>query len=152
MLALRIPEVRSFMQCFLRESTFDDFSFLEGTLFLETAFQFDGKLLPDYYSKEEQELLGLADQKCIPWGLERQRIDSLLRGSHTPGFFRFTLGRCQEDGAFRQFTIRYKNAALTLTTGVSRTEFSLSHSKDLAWDEEFLSILRNRGLDFENIG
>jgi len=152
MLAFRIPEVRNFMQSFLREGVFDDFSFLEGTLSLETVFSFDGKLLPGYFSEEELETLGMKDQRYISWKLERQRIDSILRGSHTPGFFQFTLGRRKEDGSCQQFTVRYKNAELTLTTGVSQIEFTLSRAAEHSWDEEFTSILRERGLPFENIG
>ena len=146
------------MGLLLGGKAFDDFRFLEGTLVMEAAYHFDGTLHPEYYTETELAELSLAGETRLPWRLMKERIFGLIRGNHTPISFSFSLLLSPESTADLTadpdvtglvLNIRFREKSIFLTTGVSRTGFSIDRSADLALEEFMRHFLKKSGIAFE---
>ena len=90
MISLQIEAIKPFMNKLLLHPTFDAFLLVEGTVTTCNTFHIDGHLNPDYYSKEEQESLGLGCRRFSRWQELRPFCLELIKGKRTPLGFRFT--------------------------------------------------------------
>ena len=59
MISLQIEDIKSFMNKLLLKPDFDAFLLVEGTITTCNTFHIDGEIKPGYYTKEEEEALGL---------------------------------------------------------------------------------------------
>lgn len=150
MLVLQITNVKDFMHKLLCTDTFDRFLLSEAAIKGKGSYVIDGHPVPDFYSREEQEELGIAGLPCLPFGLLRENCFSLIRGTHTPTSFRFVfqlspdnLARTLAAGASGLTTsdvnavclnIRFQDGSLTCTTGISYRSFIPHHILDQEWD------------------
>ncbi len=151
MLALQIQDVKDFMNRLLLNNTFDPFLVVEGTITTYNTFHVDGRLRPDYYSQEEQELLKLSERQFSLWQNLRPFCLELIKGKRTPLSFRFTLQLspentkkllAQTESTFSMqdiggliLNIRYDAAGLFCTTAVSLNLFTTDKSLEHAWDQ-----------------
>ena len=71
MLALRLTDVKDFMNKFLRSETFDHFLLQEGVITSGASYVIDGHIHSDFYTSEEMEELEIADCDFLPYGLLR---------------------------------------------------------------------------------
>lgn len=90
MISLQIKDIKSFMNRLLLQPDFDAFLLVEGTVTTSNTFHIDGHIKPDYYSKEEQEALGLMNRRFSLWQEIRPFCLELIKGKRTPLNFRFT--------------------------------------------------------------
>lgn len=159
MIALRLTEVKQFMNALLLGDLFDPFLFSEGSLTLETNWEFDGIIRPGYYSEEELASLSLTGSRYLPWKYMKNRVLSLIRGSHTPSAFHFTLlfppeetrSLLSEEGATCLLTLRFRADSLSLVTGFSRATFSMDRSAEQIWDDHVHKYLKNKSILFEEM-
>lgn len=156
MVLIEIEQVKKFMAGFLGGNLFDDFLMNEGKLSMNIAYEFNGKVLKEFYDTEEWEQYHSYDY--IPWKEEKQKIFSLVKGKKTPLFFQFimmlkpeetqefllkyNLAVRQEEIAGLFLNILYDRKTLKCTSGVSRRTFVMDHSLEEAWDMEVKERLK----------
>lgn len=164
MIALQIQDVKDFMGKLLLQHTFDAFLVVEGSVTTYNTFHIDGRLHPDYYTKEEQEALGTDPRHFSLWQELRPFCLELIKGKRTPLGFRFTFQLSRENTAklltqtgssFSPdqvnglvLNLRYDETGLVCTTGTSLNLFTLDKSLELAWDQMVQKFLASQDLAF----
>ncbi|MBR1861150.1 MAG: hypothetical protein IJ796_04735 [Lachnospiraceae bacterium] len=160
MLAIRVPDVKNFMNNLLAGNLFDPFLVIDGLLVTAITYTFDGQLNPAFYEDSEA-----PEYEYQPWSETKKSVFELIRGSHTPLHIRFSLMLKPEKAAemlekaapgtdFSYLKalilgIKFENGAITLTTGTSCSTFVMSHDADLIWDKSIQKYLSAKGIEFE---
>ena len=158
MVMIEIENIKKFMAGFLGGNLFDDFLMCEGKLSMNIAYEFDGKILKEFYDTEEWE-----EMKTYPyvmWQEEKEKIFSLVKGKKTPLSFQFVmmlkldlvsdilakynLAIREDEVAGLFINILYDRQGLKCTAGVSRKTFVLDKTLEEAWDQE----VKERFLEF----
>lgn len=165
MIALKLTDIKTFMNQLLRSEMFDNFLLAEASIAKDATFTIDGHVNASYYSKEELEEQGLSEHAILPYAMLRPACYQLMRGSHTPVSFKFiltlspenmenTLARSESGltlndvkGIF--INLSFQNGRLTLTTGISYAVFSAGHALDHEWDSMVQKFLNKHGVSFE---
>lgn len=165
MIALKLTNIKNFMNTFLRTDCFDHFLLQEATIASGATYVIDGRMPKDFYTKEETEELGIAGFSCLPYGMLRGNCFDLVKGKKTPSSFSFvlllspdnlekTLAALKSDFTINDVTalfinIRFQNGLLTLTTGVSYRTFRLDKSLDQDWDRMIEKFLTKQNIEFD---
>ena len=89
MLALKLTDIKDFMNKLLRSDIFDHFLLQEADILTGASFVIDGHINKDFYSSEELEALGLTDHKALPFSMLRTQCFDLIKGKKTPSSFKF---------------------------------------------------------------
>ena len=164
MISMQIQDVKSFMNKLLLKNVFDAFLVMEGSIITYNTFHIDGHLQPDFYSKEEQEELGLSSRRFSRWQDLRPFCLDLIKGKHTPLGFRFTFQLspentekllAQTNSSFSPsdingliLNIRYEGNTLFCTTGTSMCLFTLDKSLEQAWDQMVQKFFLQQDISF----
>lgn len=164
MISVQIKDVKDFMNKLLLKPVFDAFLVVEGSVITYNTFHIDGHLQPDFYTKEEQEELGLSTRRFSRWQDLRPFCLELIKGKHTPLGFRFTFQLSAENTAklltqtgstFSPsdvnglvLNIRYEGTALFCTTGTSLNLFTLDKSLEQSWDQMVQKFFLKQEIDF----
>ena len=160
MLALRLTDIKDFMNKFLRSETFDHFLLQEGVITSCASYVIDGHIHSDCYTSEEMEELEIADCDFLPYGLLRGNCFDLIKGKQTPSSVKFvlllspqnlerTLSSIQSSFTGNDITgvflnIRFHNQQLSLTTGISYRIFSVDKTLDNEWDRLVKKLLNQK--------
>lgn len=161
MIAMKILDVKKFMEKLFIGPMFDDFLLVSATIKVSITWNLDGDINKDYYSTDELELLG--ERKYIQWSDIKLSVFNIIKGKKTPSNMKIVFLLSDEDLATftQQFgatstnisglflNIRYDNAGLTLITGTAQKSFSLDKSIEQEWDLNTKNILRQNELAFE---
>ena len=159
MVMVEIENIKKFMAGFLAGNLFDDFLMSEGKLSMNISYEFDGKILREFYDTEEYE--EMMHYPYVEWKEEKEKIFSLVKGKKTPLSFQFVmmlkpelvseiltkynLAIREEEIAGLFINILYDRQDLKCTAGVSRKTFVLDKTLEEAWDlevkERFLEFL-----------
>ena len=167
MIALKIPEVKYFMNQLLCAETFDNFLLQEAAIQKDITWNVDGRLHTDYYNKEELEEQSLTGLSFLPFGKVRSHCFNLIKGKRTPSHFKFVfllspanLARTVEqthtsftaaDVSAMFLNLNFRNGELTLTTGVSYRIFSVDKSLEHEWDRMVKLFLKNHEITYEEL-
>lgn len=164
MIALEILEVKDFMNKLLCTETFDNFLIQETVITGNTTWSLDGKLNTDFYSEAELEEAGLIGMSYLPFSHVRTHCFNLIKGKHTPSYFKFVfllspanLSRTLEQtrskftaddisGCF--LNLKFQHGKLLLTTGISYRIFSTDKSLEHEWDSLVKRFLKNHEITF----
>jgi len=139
MLALKINDVKSFMNQLLIGDTFDSFSLVEASITTFSNFTIDGKIHKDFFDTDTVQNMNFNDSDYCPWKELKSYCFSIIRGKLLPIQFRivFQLSPAQysllfADSSFQISTdqirglnlnLQYKNNELFCTTGISSDTF-----------------------------
>lgn len=156
MVLVEIENVKKFMAGFLGGDLFDDFLMSEGKLSMNIAYEFNGRVLKEFYDTEEWEQYHM--YPCVPWEQEKEKVFALIKGRKTPLSFQFVmmlkpelnddflikyhLPVRSEEVAGLFLNIMYDRKNLKCTGGVSRKTFVMDQSLEEAWDMEVKSHLK----------
>lgn len=167
MLALKLTEVKDFMNKLLRSETFDHFLLQEAVIASAANYVIDGRVNKEYFTSEELEEAHLTDFPFLPFSMLRGNCFDLIKGKKTPSSFRFVFLLSPENqkktleslhSSFTEKDIRgfflnlkYQNQALTLTTGVSYQIFSMDKSLENEWDKLVIRFLKQQNIAFEEM-
>ncbi|MDD6306972.1 MAG: DUF5721 family protein [Clostridiales bacterium] len=167
MIALKIPEVKNFMNQLLCAETFDNFLLQEAVIQKDITWTVDGRLHTDYYNKEELEELSLTDLSFLPFGKVRSYCFDLIKGKRAPSYFKFVfllspanLTRTVEqthtsfhagDVSAMFLNLKFQSGELILTTGVSYRIFSADKSLEHEWDRMVKLFLKNHEITCEEL-
>ena len=143
MIAIQLLQVKDFMNKLLRTDLFDHFLLSEATIRGKGSYEIDGHLVPDFYSPEELDELELTGLSCLPFGMLRENCFALIKGKHTPSYFRFILQLSPKN---LKNTLEVSKSGLTtqdlngvflnikFQDGISYRSFTLDHTFDQEWD------------------
>lgn len=150
MVMIEIENIKKFMAGFLGGNLFDDFLMSEGKLSMNIAYEFDGKILKEFYDTEEWEEMQM--YPYVMWKEEKEKIFSLVKGKKTPLSFQFVmmlkpdlvseilakynLAIREDEVAGLFINVLYDRQGLKCTAGVSRKTFVLDKTLEEAWDQE----------------
>ena len=167
MKVFQLLEKNTFMGLLLKGNIFDQFLLSQACIHTAVNFQVDGKLHTDFYSEEEIAKKQLEGMEYMPYRELRPIFFSLIKGRHTPSYFKFvlmlspsnlenTIRSCgtslspsEISAAF--LTITYRNDQLLLTTGISYTSFTMDKSFEKEWDLYAAKFLKKYGIIFSEI-
>lgn len=167
MIALRLTDIKNFMNQLLRTEMFDHFLLPEATITQDVSYTIDGHIHPDFYSEEELEEHQLTGLSVLPFSMLRPTCYQLIRGKKTPIYFKFvfmlspknldnTLARSESGLTSNDvngilINLTYQNSQLQVTTGISYTSFTLGHVLDQEWDHIIRKFLSKYSIDFEEL-
>ena len=164
MISFQMEDVKAFMNKLLLSQTFDAFHVVEGSIITYSTYHFDGHLHPDYYTKEEQEALGLSARRFARWQELRPFCLELIKGKRTPLGFRFTFQLSPEntekllnqtastfsvgDVNGLALNIRYEDGNIICTTALSLNFFTMDKSLEHTWDQMVQRFFLTQDLAF----
>ncbi|MCI8597379.1 MAG: hypothetical protein HFJ10_02890 [Lachnospiraceae bacterium] len=164
MISLQIQDIKDFMNKLLLQHIFDPFLLIECTITTYNTFHIDGRLHPDFYTKEEQENLGIDSRSFSRWQELRPFCLELIKGTHTPLGFHFVFQLSEENTAklLEQtsslfslsdvnglvLNLRYDSTSLYCTTGTSLSLFTLDKSLEQSWDQMVQKFLLRQDIAF----
>ncbi|MCH5249573.1 MAG: hypothetical protein J1E98_06560 [Lachnospiraceae bacterium] len=167
MIALKINNIKQFMGKLLASETFDVFMLEEASISTYNTFIIDGHQNRDFYSTEEWEDKELRPYDFSMWKQVRPICYSLIKGTKTPGAFKFILHLIPEqvhnileksdtDVTFDQLkalvlTIKYDGTSLTLITGTAFHSFVMDKSVDGLWDDAVRKFLYKCEIEYEEL-
>ena len=161
MQALPISSMKTFMNQLLTGDAFDIFLLEEAVISTANTYTIDGRINRNFFSSEELET-GICPYEFQPWGEAKGLCFHLIKGKHTPLFFKFVLHLMPEKAAdflggeadlsqikALVLTIRYDGTAAVLTTAAAYHTFVLSREADMLWDKALAGYLASRSIPFE---
>ena len=167
MIALKISEIKDFMNKLLCAETFDHFLLQEAAIYSNVNYHIEGSINQDFYSEEEQAELVLSGLSFIPFGKVRSQCFDLIKGKRTPSFFKFvfllspenlekTLAQTKSSFTANDISavfmnLKYQNGQLLLTTGVSYRIFTVDKSLDHEWDSLVKRFLKSKSVVYEEL-
>ena len=167
MIALKLPEIRIFMNKLLCTEIFDNFLLQEASIQSSIHYHIEGSLHTDFYSQEELEQEHLEGLTFIPYGKVRTQCFDLIKGKRTPSFFKFVLllspanlektlqqtgsALTSQDVTAAFINLKFQNSKLLLTTGISYHTFTTDKTLDREWDALIKKFLKNHEILFEEL-
>lgn len=167
MIALKLTDIKQFMNQLLCSEIFDHFLLPEAAISKDATIHIDGHCNASFYSADELEEQGLTPNQILPYAMLRPTCYQLIRGKHTPVYFKFilklspenmanTLARSESrfttndiNGIFLNIT--FQNGQLLLTTGISYIIFSTNHTLDHEWDWMVKKFLDKHNIAYEEL-
>ena len=166
MLALRIIDIKDFMNKLLIGEVFDHFSFIESSITTFNTFTIDVKLQHDFFDTDTKSALLEKSAEYSLWHDVKPFCFSVIRGKRTPLNFKivFELSHEQVQSLLRNeslpsdipvrnfyLNIQYKNQTLLCTTGVSYTSFSLDKRLEHLWDDSLVTFFSSHHISCEKL-
>lgn len=167
MIALKLTDIKTFMNQLLCSEIFDNFLLAEATISKDATFHIDGHLNPSFYSLEEIEESNLTGYDILPYSRLRPTCYELIRGKHTPVYFKFILmlspknlantlarfdaGFTTQDVSGIFINLTFQNGQLTLTTGISYRTFLPGHTLEQEWDLMLKKFLNKHMISYEEL-
>lgn len=164
MLALRITDIKGFMNQLLIGDTFDSFPISEASITTFNTFSIDGMINRDFFDTDMQNILDQNGQVYSLWKEVKPFCFSIIRGKRTPLHFKIifqitpsqlsALTGEKESTVFTNISslflnIQYKNNLLLCTTGTFQKSFSLDKSAEQLWDQIVQNFFRARNIASE---
>lgn len=165
MLALQISSMKTFMNQLLTGDTFDGFLLEEAIISTANTYTIDGRINRDFFSAEELEN-NCCPYEFQPWSDSKGLCFHLIKGKHTPLFFKFVLHlKPEKTSALLDkssgidasqvkalvLNIKYDGAKAVLTTGTAYHTFVLSREADLLWDKALVTFLSSKEIAYEEL-
>mgnify|MGYP007070031464 CR=1 FL=1 len=165
MIALKIIEVKEFMNHLLMMDTFDVFCLCSAEIVREYSVNIDGRISRQFYSDEEREILGIDKERFLKYSRMRPIVHGHIKGRRAPLLIKLTLSMKQDEAFARMkgvsqskssiedflLNIRYDARGLVLTCGVSYASFNPEKNIEALWDEFITEFLSSQNIGFEKI-
>lgn len=172
MLALQVTSMKHFMNQLLTTDTFDIFLLEEATVTTANTVRIDGHLNREFYSPEELSSGQVPDYEFTPWSNIKGLCFNLIKGKHTPLYFKFVFHlkpelaarllereECSvEPSQLKALVLtvtydssRYDGAKAVLTTGSAFHTFVMSKEPDRIWDRILSGYLTRKDIPYENL-
>lgn len=168
MLALQISQMKPFMNQLLAGEAFDCFLLEEAVISTANTHTIDGRINRSFFSKEELSE-GCCPYAFRPWSELKGLCFHLIKGKHTPLFFKFVfqlkpelfsglLGDNAELSRIKSLilTVKYDSSPsggskALLTTGTSYHTFVMTREADRLWDKALVAYLSGKEIPFDII-
>ncbi len=166
MISLQITSLKHFMNQLLAGDIFDPFLLQEATISTANTYTIDGHINMDFYPVEERNQENIP-YEYQPWSEMKGLCFNLIKGKHTPTFFKFVFHLkpekidpllMQQDCAVKSsdikafvLNIRFDGTKAVLTTGIAYHTFLLNKDADIIWDKALIKYLSNKDIAFEEL-
>ena len=151
MISIKITDIKKFTNSLFIDNTFDDFRLIEGSVSTFATYDITGRVNKNFYDDKSN----LPDYNS--WSMLKPCFFYLIKGKRLPLSFKIVLS-CPDN--IRQdlssdstctflVNVRFAGNLLSVTTGYSRSTFSLDKEPEKSWDEFVLSFLNSHGFDYE---
>lgn len=163
MLAIKILDLKQFMNLLLLEDTFDRFLLSEATIKTGISYHIDGKTNFDFFDNEEREQ---CTNYCY-YKEQRPFLFSLMKGKKIPLSFRIvfllapsnvekllTINHLPFDGTDINglfFNLHFEQGTLTCTSGTSLKIFTLDKTLEQVWEHNLKAFLKSKQIAFEEL-
>jgi hypothetical protein len=163
MIALKIIEIKTFMEKLFKSTMFDDFEISSADISTLTDFKITGTLNKNYYSSDELEVLG--DKQLVRWVDIKDLVFYMIKGHKSPLSLKIVFSLpCEKIDQFIQqhqidiksdqinglfFNIRYDQQGLSCTSGTSLKLFTMDKSLDQLWDASLQKFMKKHEIIFE---
>lgn len=167
MIALKISNLKDFMEKLLKGNTFDHFWLVEASITTFNTFTIDGNLHLDFFDSPLGKALDAAGRTNSYWAEVKPFCFSIMKGKRTPLHFKivFQLSFEQMDKVLTQsdtglttdqvaglyLNLQYNGSEMTCTTGTSLRLFTLDKSLDILWDNMILRFFTQKEIAFEKL-
>ncbi len=159
MIAVKIKNIKQFMNLLFNTDSFDSFTLEEASIKTMACFNIDGLYEKDYFDDPGEENAPSFPDPYTPWRLIKPLCRDIIKGKHTPIFMKFVLHGdtgFMEDPSFLGvkaliLMIRFESTGLSITTGTSMKEFILGSDTDRLWDEEVRRLLTSLNVEYEEL-
>ena len=163
MVTLLVSDVRKCMNELLVKDRFDFFLLQEATVSTFSTFTIDGHRIDDFYTDTELEEIDEGDT-LMPYEMYRGHIYDIIKGNKTPVSFKIILSlpnrivtqlitaselSIKPEGTHLVVIFRFSPGSLTVTTGISLSEFTMDKSLENAFDKWIMKFLVSVGIDVE---
>ncbi len=141
----------------------DHYQLIEGSITTFCTFTIDGTWQKDFFDSDAED----ADRAFVPWENCKDYCFSLIKGKRAPLAFKFVfyypadqvasllshydITVPEEESYGLCINLRFDANGLSLTTGVSKKQFSLDRSVDHAWDSYLMSFLKHYQITAEEM-
>ena len=166
MLALQITSMKPFMNQLLAGDTFDIFLLEKAAVSTANTYTIDGHINTNFFPVEERTAEKLP-YEFQPWREIKGLCFNLIKGKHTPLFFKFVfhlkpekaaalLSQGQSSFDISQLkalvlTVKYDGSKAILTTGSSYHTFVMDKEPDMLWDKAVTQYLSGKGISYESL-
>ena len=160
MIALKIKNIKQFMNRLFASDRFDNFTVEEAVIKTFVTYNIDGMFEHGFYEEDDPLKGDTLFDGFTPWKLLRNNCTDLIKGKHTPVFMKFVFhGDTSLFSSYPEFDnikallimIRFENTGLSLTTGTSMKEFSPDRTIDGLWDNQIKKLLTDCNCDYEEL-
>ena len=166
MLALKILDVKDFMNKLLLGEVFDRFSFVEASITTFNTFTIDGQLQHDFFDTDTKNALMEKSVTYSLWRDVKSYCFSIIRGKHTPLNFKIVLELSPDQVhsllrnedltsgiPVRNFylNLQFRNQTLLCTTGVSYSSFSMDKHLEHLWDDSLTTFFSRHHISCEKL-
>lgn len=165
MIAFQIKDTKAFMQLLLMKEYFDHFLVEEATITTFNTFHIDGRIMKDFYSKEELEENPARANEFSTWQDIRPIAFQLIKGKKTPLGFQFVFHLHREaalkllaneectvpENALKAFVlnIKYDGTHVTCITATALNTFLMDKSADVVWDKAVNQFFTKLNINFD---
>ena len=125
MTAIRVNDIKKFMELLLSGEAFDTFMFIEA---------------------EISEILG--DAAFHTWAVAKESVRQTVKGKKLPVRMKVVLQKDGEQGT-QIINVRYDASGLTVVTGFAQKGFNPDKQPERNWDREAFEFLKGFGIDIE---
>ncbi len=166
MLALQVTSMKHFMNRLLAGDAFDIFLLEEAVISTSNTYTIDGHINIDFFPMEERTSERLP-YEFQPWSEIKGLCFNLIKGRHTPLFFKFVFHLKPEkiaslfshaqstfDTSLLKalvLTVKYDGSRAVITTGSSCHTFIMDREPDMIWDQAVTGYLSEKGITYENL-
>lgn len=167
MIALKITNIKQFMNKFLTGDDFDSFLLEGASISTYNTFTIDGRQNREFYTSEEWDDQEIRPYEFTAWKNIRPVCFDLIKGKRTPTAFHFVLHLIPEHAAailqngdtavtpdqVKAFVlnIKYDGAGLTLVTGTAFHTFLMDKTPDELWDKAVRQFLDKKEIAYETL-
>lgn len=167
MIALKLTDIKNFMNKLLRSEVFDHFLLQEAVITSGATYTINGQITKGFYSEDELEELCLNGHRFLPFSMLRTNCFDLIKGKKTPSAFRFVFllsptnqektisavgsSYTASDVTGMYINLKYQNQLLSLTTGIAYNIFSTDKALEAEWDKMVMKFLKQHEIEFEEI-
>ena len=164
MTAFQINSMKHFMNRLLLSDSFNIFLLEDAVISTANTFTIDGHVNREFFQSGDGEGTEVL-LEFRPWGEMKGLCFDLIKGKHTPLFFRFTLQlaadkatallrsqNCSIDLSQVKalaLNIRYDGTKAILTTATAYHTFLPSKEPDIIWDRAMAGFLDREGIAYE---
>ncbi|MCI8453832.1 MAG: hypothetical protein HFE84_04365 [Lachnospiraceae bacterium] len=162
MVALKIEEQKAFTAGLFVGALFDGFLVREANIVTYNSFMIDGRIRPEYYSKEELEEGGFEEYST--WSAVKPFCFSLIKGKRLPESFKIVFllspsakerfmavhvpGMAPDAAGGLYLNVQYDKQEITCVTGTALVGFLLDRTLEQEWDESVKKWLKKEGIAF----
>lgn len=153
MLAVSIPDIKSFMGHLLKLETFDQYEVRQVKLCTYATFELNGKLVKDYFEEGT-----CPERDFVLWSAFRPYVFQLVKGKRLPKSIKLIFSMPEErlenispkaSALFLNFT--FENNTLTCITGSSQKEFTMDKAVEFLWDDYVKKLFQDLHMQTEEL-